>query len=313
MLSKENILDFAVLKDMADNEPVSGLFLIKDYSRKSAKNGSYYMDGIVQCKEPLSFKAWGSSDAFDTLSSENLAGKVVYGVCKVNLYGGVVSLILDAVTVADLTGTGITSGDFFTAKYDGDKYFAAIENLLLKGVDKNTLGIYHMLIDGVKDRFLTEFAAKSFHDNCRGGLVAHTYKVMYMARLLKFYPEILRIEGDLNLLYLGMAIHDIGKVMEYTDGAITGIGKIVSHHTFGVEMLMSKKSEIVSVKGEDFFYRLCAIVEQHHGEYEETPRTVEAYIIHLMDKLESSLQLLDQKLEGLNRGDQIQIDTMKLV
>lgn len=313
MIQKENILNAEALKTKSDNEVVTGLFLVKEYTKKSTKTGSFYIDGVLECKGTLFFKAWGNSDAFDVFQDYDLSGKVCMGVCKVNLYGGSLSLIVDTVKPINLDGTGITISDFFTSKYDVDSYFSAILGMLKKSVDEPSQRVFQIVMKDLVDRFKVEFAAKGHHDNCRGGLVAHTYKVLYMMKMVKFYTEILRVEGNLNLLYLGAALHDIGKVYEYSDGAISGMGKIVSHHTFGVEILVSHKDEIVALVGEEFFYRLCAVIEQHHGEYEETPRTIEAYIIHLVDKFESSLQVLDQKLEGLNRGDQIQIDTMKLI
>ena len=57
---------------------------------------------------------------------------------------------------------------------------------------------------------------------------------------------------------------------------------------------------------------MCSIVEQHHGEFEESPRTIEAYVIHLIDKFESDLQYLDQTLDGFEKGNQIVAESFKL-
>lgn len=313
MYTKNDILNLESFKEMADNEIVKGLFIIKDYSKKSTKTGSFYIDGVLECGGSMMFKAWGNSDAFFSMDNSDFRGKVVYGLCKVNKYGGGVSLILDRVSEADLNDSEVSSSDFYKTDYDGDQYFENLDKLMQKCVDDRTYKIYRLVMGDIEDRFKIEFAAKGHHDNCRSGLVAHTYKVTYMMRMVKFYRDILKHEGNMNLLYLGCALHDIGKIFEYKDGAVVGMGKIVSHHTFGVELLISYKAEIIELSSEEFFYRLLAIVEQHHGEFEETPRTVEAYIIHLIDRFESSLQFLNQKLKDTNKGDQITIDTFKLV
>ena len=113
---------------------------------------------------------------------------------------------------------------------------------------------------------------------------------------MKLYPNIVQVV-DNDLFALGSAIHDIGKIYEYTNGIIQGSGLIVSHHTFGVELLTKHKEFIISKKGEEFYYRLLAIIEQHHGEFEETPRAVEAFLIHMVDYLESSFQAIDESYE----------------
>lgn len=316
MIGEKDILEAQSLTGKPDNTPVAGLFIVKDYQKRETRNGSYYIEGTLEAKGVINFKAWGNSDAFVSLDGADYRGQVCYGGCSVNLYGGSLSLIMNSVKAVSLEGTDISESSFYTSKYDGDKYFSGIVTLLKKNLaDPSTLEVFKLLFSDpdILERFRVEFAAKNFHDNCKSGLVAHTYKVLYISKVLKLYPEILKTEGSLDLILLGCAIHDIGKVFEYTNGSILGVGKIVSHHTFGVEILLKHKQEIVDLKGEEFFYRLCAIVEQHHGEYEEEPRTIEAYIIHLIDKFESSLQLLDQKLEGFDKNSsQVQINNFKL-
>ena len=92
-------------------------------------------------------------------------------------------------------------------------------------------------------------------------------------------------------------MHDIGKIYEYTNGVIKGNGLIVSHNTFGVEMLSKHKDFIVEKKNEEFYYRLLAIIVQHHGEFGENPRSVEAFMIHMVDYLESSFQAIEESYE----------------
>jgi len=48
--------------------------------------------------------------------------------------------------------------------------------------------------------------------------------------------------------------------------------------------------------GEEFYYRLQAIIQQHHGEFGEPCHTVEAYIVHLVDMFESRVQMLEESL-----------------
>ena len=312
MLDKSKILDATELKKDTTERRISGLILIKDYTKKPTKNGSFFLDGLAELKGQMPIRVWSNTDAFNKMTGSDYRNTVVSIEGKTNYFNGL-SIILEQVYAVDLKSTEISKSDFFYTKYNIDGVFKALDGTVRKSVDTDTYKIFKILInDRILDRFKNEFAAKMMHDNCKGGLVAHTCKVIYAVSLLKRYPNIMAFEGSLDLVILGAAIHDMGKVYEYTDGTIQGLGRLVSHHTFGIEMLFAHKEEIISLKGEEFFYRLCAIVEQHHGEYEEEPRTVEAYVIHLIDKLESDLQMLDQTMENFNRGDQISINNFKL-
>ena len=55
-------------------------------------------------------------------------------------------------------------------------------------------------------------------------------------------------------------------------------------------------------------YFILSIVSCHHGEYGEPPRTVAAYVVHLLDKLESGLTGLSDKLEQ-SEGERISYDS----
>ena len=171
--------------------------------------------------------------------------------------------------------------------------------------------LFDEIIKPVEDSFKNEFAAVSHHDACRSGLLAHTTKVVRMASMIKQYPEILkRVSSD--LLFIGCALHDIGKVFEYNNGAISNLGKSLSHHTFGVIILLDNKELICSSMGESFFYSLLAVVEQHHGEYAEHPRTVASYVIYQLDNLDSRLTSLNSLLAESD-GDVVQYDGYKMI
>ena len=62
-------------------------------------------------------------------------------------------------------------------------------------------------------------------------------------------------------------------------------------------MLSKYKEFIIGLKSEEFYYRLLAIIEQHHGEYEETGRTLDVYLVHMVDNLESTYQAIDESIE----------------
>ena len=126
------------------------------------------------------------------------------------------------------------------------------------------------------------------------------------------YPNITS-KVNKDLLYLGCAIHDIGKVYEYNNGLISSQGKFISHLTSGILLLDKYREDIVMLMGEDFFYSLMSIVSQHHGEYGEKPRTIAAYVIHILDLLDTNLTTLDLSCESIEKGEQVKFDGLTLI
>lgn len=172
------------------------------------------------------------------------------------------------------------------------------------------------LIEDLAPTFYTEFAARGVHDAKEGGLVNHTFKVFSFAfdMIFKggFYANIYK-SIDINAFIIGSILHDVGKVMEYENGK-NGKYYYVSHNLLGIDMISAKKDRIIRIYSEDTYYRILSIIGQHHGEFGENPQTVEAYLVHLADMLESRLQILDESLLGMtfeNASDGLTERTLK--
>lgn len=296
------------LGSMTDGQEFESIVYMKTYSKKPTKNGSMYIDGLVEMKGSVPFKIW-SGDLFNEMDKYDYQGLVCRVQAKVNEYNGTKSLILKSVKAID---EGVYDpADFFEDKYDANAYWNALETLVVKNCSAEAVEIFKSVMSDIKERFLVEFAARGHHDAVKSGLLAHTFRVTnIVCRVMKLYPTIVNV-CSMDTLVLGSALHDIGKVYEYTNGSIQGNGLIVSHNTFGVEILMGHKEEIIDKKDEEFYYSLLAIIQQHHGEFGERPRVVEAYIIHMADNLEASLQAVSESFE-LQGTDFVTVDGLKL-
>lgn len=291
MLTKKDILN------KLNDEEIETKVLIKSYGSRPTKQGSKYFDGMLEMQGSVPFKVW-AGELYDALDREDYTNVICYVKAVVNKYNGNTSLVLKSIT--PLSDTNYS--DYFESRYNEEAYWNAFNKLLEAGCSKDCVGLVNKILEGVSDRFKVEFAARSHHDAFKGGLLAHSYRVLYiMSKVIMLYPNISK-KCNIDLLIMGSAIHDLGKVFEYTNGAIEGNGLLVSHRTSAVEYIVPYKEEIVGMKGEEFYYRLLAIFTQHHGEYEETPRCIEAYLIHLIDNLESLFESID---EGLEKGDMV--------
>lgn len=282
------------LETMVDGQVIETVAFIKSYAVRSAKNNSKFIDGMLEMKGSVSFKVW-SGAVFNDLEKYDYQNLVCHVEAKVNEYNGNKSLILMGVRALE---EGIHNpADFFEEKYQVNAYWDALCKLVHKNCSPVGAEIFNKVFGEIEERFKVEFAARSHHDAVRGGLLAHTYKLTFiMSKVVKLYPNIMKVV-DNDLFALGSAIHDIGKIYEYTNGVIQGSGLVVSHNTFGVELLSKNKDFIIEKKNEEFYYRLLAIIVQHHGEFGETPRAVEAFLVHMVDYLESSFQSIDESFE----------------
>lgn len=284
---------------------VNTVCLCTTYSKQPTKNGGSFMGGNLSFKDgQVGFKAWGNSRAFNTLDETLLAGKVVEITAEVNVYQGVKSLVVSAireVPQSELDSVGLTASDFMYSKYNIEAFYDAYMAFLKKNLSEKAFGVFNTIMADVKERFCMEYAASFYHDSCKGGLLAHSLKVVQMASSIKRYPNILKHVSP-DLLYFGSAVHDIGKIREYANGAMSKEGLKLSHNVSGVLMMDKYHDLIVGELGEDFFTGVCSIISGHHGEVGEPPRTVAAYVVHLLDLIESRLAGLDDMLSKSEDG-----------
>ena len=311
MLEENMILSKKDLVKKNDGEYVRGVVFIRNYTKQPTRNGGVYLAGNLSCVGDMQFKVWSGNSCFDEMSNKDLQGKICLVSGNVNVYNGSYSLILNSCEVID---SGFSELDFYEEKYNVDKWYGHLVKDLKKNVSDEAFEIFNLIMSDkeVENCFLNEFAAVHHHDNCKSGLLAHTVKVVRIMTILQIYPEISnRVTPD--VLFLGAALHDIGKIMEYDKGCVSPMGKRVSHLTWGIILLDTYRSKIIELKGEEFYYDLLSIISQHHGDYGERPRTLGALIVHFIDCLESNLSSLNQSLEGVEKDTQISYDGMKLM
>lgn len=308
------LLDLKAVLNKNYGDFVSGMCLLQTYQKQPQKNGGYFIGGTLLSQTGgLSFKAWSNSSAYNTLSDRDFTGKVVNLSGKVNIYGGVCGLIVNDIELVSeelLNQLGLSVVDFMHRKYDIDKYMSNFETLLKSRLSDKCYSLFEGIFEEYQDTFKYEFAAISHHDNCVGGLLAHTLKVCKIATVLSLYPRLLQ-HISVDALFFGCAIHDIGKIVEYNNGTLSQEGTSVSHLVSGCEVLFKHKDLIVEEMGMDFYLSILSIVSCHHGEYGEPPRTVAAYVVHLLDKLESGLTGLSDKLEQ-SEGERVSYDSFVL-
>ena len=311
--AKMNILKRDELIKMMDGEFVKGFVLIKSYSKQPTKNGGSFLGGTLEACGSMQFKIWSNGDCFNDMDKYDYQNNICFVSGKVNVFGGAYSLIIETCRAVEEGTEGLYKKDFYEEKYSAEAYWLNLSKTVCSNISESGQKVFDAIFtDELKERFCEEFAAIGHHDNCRSGLLAHTAKVSKICTVIKVYPEIMTRVGK-DLLFIAAAVHDIGKVREYDNGVISEEGKRISHNISGILMLEENKEEIIKLKDEQFYTDLVSVVATHHGEYGERPRTVIAYVIHLIDCLESNLASINQQLEVCEGGIQIVVEGMRLV
>lgn len=292
---------------------ISGDILVKDYSVALTKGGKEYIVGTLQAGDVIPFKAWGNSSAFSSLKGQSLGGCIVKITGTKDGYGGIDSIVIDSVSESQ----EIDISQFLETVYDVDVYWQSLINLVRDNVSEKGFALANKILfenTELRDRFCQEFAAMYHHDNVKSGLLAHTYKVVYLSVvLLGMYPALTYKEGIKDIIVLGALFHDIGKTAEMYLGTYTE-DAIVTHRYLGIEML--DKDAIVEAYGEHGWLEFVSIMLQHHGAFDDKCRTIASYVVHVADLVDSRVMSVAtdlQKLAGTDtKGKRISIDDYKL-
>lgn len=227
-----------------------------------------------------------------------LEGKVVKAKVECSLYNGSNSFVLKEMGKV-LEDAEINEEDYLVKRYEL-QHLKGWLNDIVKDTNNFTenfkpLVMKFLNLPVIKDRFLKEYAARTHHDACLHGLLAHTIKNMKFAMvIINTYEHLFNSNKEKDIFMLGLLIHDIGKVITRRYTTINEDEIVLEHRTLGLKyfLLNEGKEFFLSVEeiyGKQAIVELEAIIMQHHGAFEERPKTVFSYLAHLVDMLDTNI------------------------
>jgi len=177
---------------------------------------------------------------------------------------------------------------------DGARAVAQIRELVERVSDPYVKALLLAFLDDplVAERLPTAPAAKGIHHAHRGGLAEHILSVMRLGhRVADHYPVL-----DRDLVLAGALLHDIGKLQELAwDGGntrYTDEGRLVGHLVMTAQAIREKSARISGFPPL-LEAHLTHLVLAHHGQLEfgspKVPMTLEAYVVHAIDSLDSRI------------------------
>jgi len=203
------------------------------------------------------------------------------------------------------------SQDLFliSAPFNIEKHY----QILLNDINKLENDVYKQITISILKDYETEFksypAATSVHHNVVGGLFWHSFSLLKSAQNIKEVYKYAEI--DWELVYCGVILHDIGKVIELkgkTASEYTNEGKLMGHISIGNTFIAKKahdlKFDLIQYKD---VVKLQHIVLASHGQKEFgspiEPSLIEAVIVSSLDALDARIYKINDELKKVESFD----------
>ncbi|MFP5385839.1 MAG: 3'-5' exoribonuclease YhaM family protein [Bacteriovoracia bacterium] len=282
------------ISDLQGKEEIESIFLVKIINTMEDKSGKKYFNIILtDSTGDLESRLWQYSPEVESNITKNSFVKVKG---KLNFYQGRKQFIVTQIHKLD---QGEVNLDDFIMKASEDP--EVMYKKLLKIVD-DLSDVYirdllrNIITDGeIARRLKTWQAGKTIHHAYQSGLLEHILSCTELALTLSKHYRV-----NHNYVVAGCILHDLCKIYELTDGInveYTEEGKLVGHLVKGLEIV-----DRFSYKIKNFPHylkmHLKHILLSHHGEYEygspKIPQTSEAYLVHLIDLMDSKMSTMDQ-------------------
>lgn len=281
------------ISDLQGKDEIESIFLVKLINLMEDKSGKKYFNIILtDATGELESRLWQYSSEVE---KNILKSSFVRVRGKLNFYQGKKQFIISAISIVDQND--VNMGDFvMKASEDPEimykkllKIVDALSDVYIRDLLRN------IITDGETARRLKTWqAGKSIHHAYQSGLLEHILSCTELALTLSKHYRV-----NENYVVAGCILHDLCKIYELTDGInveYTEEGKLVGHLVKGLEIVDRYSYKIKNFPNYMKMH-LKHILLSHHGEYEygspKIPQTSEAYLVHLIDLMDSKMGSLD--------------------
>ena len=285
-------------------DTIDDIYYCRDAEVCSAKNGSKYVKmELVDKTGSIKAFRWNSDNQFAAKVNEQYI-KVIGAVTE---YNDVLNINVNSIKIVDKNT--VNAEDFvMSTKWDKDSMIEKILGLVnyVNNDSYRKLLLSFFTDDEFLKKFKNSTAAKSMHHNYNGGLLEHTLWVATICSNLEHqYSNLNR-----DLLITASLLHDIGKVVEFTDGPdykYTFEGELLGHIVIGILMIHDRARDIEGFSQEDLI-KLEHCIASHHGKLEygspKIPALIEAMILSTVDGLDANVFMAEDLIEKSAGADE---------
>ncbi|MTT30476.1 3'-5' exoribonuclease YhaM [Terrilactibacillus sp. BCM23-1] len=285
-----------------EGDKVNQFVLIKSVTKGTTSTGKPFLTLILQDRTgEIDAKLWDCSEQ-DIV--DYAADKIVKIHGEITLYRGKKQLRLHAIRLTNEQDNIKKSSLIMSAPVSIEDMVESITKYVFEIKNPNLQRLTRALLKKHHEAFFEFPAAVRNHHEFMSGLAYHVVSMLKLAEsVAKLYPSL-----DTDLLYSGIILHDMGKVIELSGPTATSYtleGKLLGHITIMVNEIgdMARQLEL---DGEELVI-LQHIVLSHHSKPEwgspKPPLIKEAEIIHMLDNLDAKMNMMDRALEKVKPGE----------
>lgn len=292
------------LRELVVDETFELFVLLKNADVRVARNGKKFIAFTFQdTSGTIDGKYWGASD--DEIEKFQ-AGRVVYLGGKRETYQNMPQVKIISLRLTHEGEPNDPTLYMEKAPVNSEDMREEI-NTFLFAIDH---GKWHRIVRHILTKYQKEFfdfpAAKRNHHAFAGGLAFHTVTMLRLAKAVcQQYVEV-----NPALLYAGIILHDLGKVKELSGALSTEYtlsGNLLGHIVMADEEITKACVELNIDDQEEDILVLKHVVLAHHGllEYGSPvrPKIMEAEILHQIDNLDASIQMMLGSLKQVSPGE----------
>ncbi|MDF0479281.1 HD domain-containing protein [Vagococcus sp. PNs007] len=292
------------LRELALDETFEIFVYVKQADVRVAKNGKKFIAFTFQdTSGSIDGKFWGASEEE---ISRFVAGSVVALSGKREVYQGNAQI---KILQLRLAVEGEPNDPALYMEKSPVKQEEMVEEIT-ETIFEITNATWNRIVRHLLAEYQAEFyefpAAKRNHHAFAGGLAYHTVSMLRIAKsLCKEYPEL-----NESLLYSGVILHDLGKVIELSGPVSTEYtlaGNLIGHIVLVDEEISKACVQLkIDERSEDVIL-LKHMILSHHGllEYGSPvrPRIIEAEVLHQIDNMDASIQMMLGSVKQVGPGE----------
>ena len=283
-------------------ERVDLFMLIKQATKGITTTGSPFMTLILQDKTgDIEAKLWDAKEEHEKMFQP---ASIVRVGGDVHEYRGRNQLRIKSIRPAKPDEPIQISDLVPSAEKSKEELYEELSPYIFEITNPNIQRITRHLLKQHREAFLVYPAATKNHHDYVSGLLDHVVSMLRLGKAIaELYPSL-----NKDLLYAGIILHDVGKVVELSGpvGTVyTPAGNLLGHITImGNEIAMAAKE--LGIEGEEVVL-LQHMVLSHHGKEEwgspKRPMLKEAEILHYIDNIDAKMNMLNRALSKAEPGE----------
>lgn len=291
------------IAEMKLDTPFEGNYLIKSAEVRKTRAGKDYLSLTFQDKTgTISGNLWdASTEQIEVLVS----GEIVHVSGQRELYNDRPQVGKLQVQLIEDGAAGKVKDYREQAPVDTDELRDYVQNMVFQIENGTWQRIVRQLLKKFDQPFFEFPAAKSNHHAFEGGLAYHEATMLQLAeKIADVYPALNR-----SLLYAGIILHDMAKVLEFTGFENTDYtlkGNLIGHIVLIDGEIVKAAQELELSEDNEDLLLLRHVVLSHHGllEYGSPvrPQIMEAEIIHQIDMMDASVMMMSTALRNVESG-----------